>query len=139
MRTYSRASRFLVAVAAVALVATGVGTADDKPKEPKEEKKLTVMQRKLKFSQMVLEGLATNNFDKIGKGGEGLVECVQDATWKINETEKYLLYSNDFQRRAEGLKKAAKDKNVDAAALAYVDMTLTCVKCHQYLREPAAR
>lgn len=136
MRTNTRARRGLVAVAAVALALTGVGRAAD---EPKDEKKLTVMQRKLKFSQMVLEGLATNNFDKIGKGGDGLIECVQHATWKINETEKYVLYSNDFLRRAEGLKKAAKEKNVDAAALAYVDMTLTCVKCHQYLREPAAR
>lgn len=136
MRTNTRARRVLVAVAAVALALTGVGRAAD---EPKDEKKLTVMQRKLKFSQMVLEGLATNNFDKIGKGGDGLIECVQHATWKINETEKYVLYSNDFLRRAEGLKKAAKEKNVDAAALAYVDMTLTCVKCHQYLREPAAR
>ena len=65
---------------------------------------------------------------------DGLIECVKDLTWKINETEKYLVYTNDFLRRAEGLKKAAKDKNIDAAALAYVDMTLTCVKCHQFLR-----
>jgi len=140
MRTTTRARRAVVAVAAVALALAGVGRADDKPKDEKtDEKKLTVMQRKLKFSQMVLEGLATNNFDKIGKGGDGLIECVQHATWKINETEKYVLYSNDFLRRAEGLKKAAKEKNVDAAALAYVDTTLTCVKCHQYLREPAVR
>lgn len=140
MRTTTRAGRAVVAVAAVALALAGVGRADDKPKdEKKDEKKLTVMQRKLLHSQGVLEGLATNNFEKIGKGADGLIECVQHATWKINETEKYVLYSNDFLRRAEGLKKAAKEKNVDAAALAYVDMTLTCVKCHQYLREPAAR
>lgn len=136
MSRFPRGAR--AAVAALALVlALGGGRADDKPKD--EPKKLTVMQRKLMHSQRVLEGLATNNFEKIGKGGEGLAECVQDATWKINETEKYLLYSNDFLRRAEGLKKAAKDRNIDAAALAYVDMTLTCVKCHQYLREPPAR
>jgi ribosome biogenesis protein Nip4 len=141
MRTTARAGRALVAVFAVALALTGAGrAADDKPKDgKKDEKKLTVMQRKLLHSQGVLEGLATNNFEKIGNGADGLIECVQHATWKINETEKYVLYSNDFLRRAEGLKKAAKEKNVDAAALAYVDMTLTCVKCHQYLREPAVR
>ena len=136
MRTTTRARRAVVAVAAVVLALAGVGRADDKPKD---DNKLTVMQRKLKHAQTVLEGLATNNFDKIGKGGEGLIECVQHATLKINETEKYVLYSNDFLRRAEGLKKAAKEKNIDSAPLAYVDMTLTCVKCHQYLREPAAR
>lgn len=124
----------LLAVA-LALVVTGTGRAEDKPKPKDESKKPTVMQRKLTHSQTVLEGLATNNFTKIGAGGEGLVECIKDATWKINETEKYIAFSTEFLRRAESLKKAAKDKNLDAAALAYVDMTLTCVKCHQYLRE----
>jgi cytochrome c556 len=124
-----------LALLALALAAalTGHARADEKPKE--EPKKLTLMQRKLLHSQAVLEGLATNNFEKIGAGGAGLLDCVNDATWKINETEKYLAHSADFRKRAEALKKAAKDKNLDAAALAYVDMTLTCVKCHQYLRE----
>ena len=27
------------------------------------------------------------------------------------------------------------DKNLDGAALSYVDMTLMCVKCHQHVRE----
>ena len=26
-------------------------------------------------------------------------------------------------------------ENLDACALSYVDMTLTCVKCHKYVRE----
>ena len=125
-------------VAATAVVLVGTGRADDKkpqPKEKAEPKKPTLMQRKLGFSQRVLEGLALNDFDKIRTGGDGLLECAKDATWKINETEKYLLYTNEFMRRAESLKKAAKDKNIDAAALAYVDLTLTCVRCHQHLRE----
>ena len=29
----------------------------------------------------------------------------------------------------------ARKKNLDAAALNYVDMTLTCVKCHNHVRE----
>ena len=29
----------------------------------------------------------------------------------------------------------AKAKSVDGAALGYVDMTLACVRCHQYTRE----
>lgn len=62
-------------------------------------------------------------------------EYVKDATWRINDTDKYLLFSNDFRRSAENLQKAAKDKKIDAAALAHVDMTLTCVRCHRYLRD----
>jgi len=123
-------------VAAAAVVSVGSGRAEDKPKPKADDpKKPTVMQRKLTHSQKVLEGLATNDFKKIDSGADGLIECLKDSTWKINDTDKYLLYSNEFLRRAEALKKAAKDKNTDAAALAYVDMTLTCVRCHQHLRE----
>ncbi|MBY0456428.1 MAG: hypothetical protein K2V38_03765 [Gemmataceae bacterium] len=124
---------FLVAAGAVVLV--GPGKADDKPKQKEEPKKLTVMQRKLLHAQKAIEGLATADFAKIGSAADGLTECAKDITWKINETDKYLMHTNDFLRRAESLKKASKDKNIDAAALAYVDLTLTCVRCHQHLRE----
>ena len=93
------------------------------------------MQRKLTNAQMVLEGLALEDFAKIRTGADGLMECYKDASWRINDTDKYKQYSNDFLTRIESLQKAAKDKKIDAAALAYVDMTLTCVKCHQYLRD----
>jgi hypothetical protein len=130
------------AVAAALIVAlVGIGQADDKPKpkDKDEPKKPTVMQRKLGHAQKVLEGLATNDFAKMNTAADGLLDCVNDETWKINETKKYLTFSNDFVHRVENLKKAAKNKNIDAAALAYVDMTLTCVKCHQYLREDTVR
>ncbi|MBX9579370.1 MAG: hypothetical protein K2X87_03600 [Gemmataceae bacterium] len=123
------------AIVAVAAFGVGHGRADDKPKPAEPEKKPTVMQRKLAHAQKVLEGLATEDYDLIGKNADGLIACVKDATWKIGRTDQYLLLSNDFTRGAEGLKKAAKEKKVDAAALAYVDLTLTCVKCHRYLRD----
>ena len=129
-----RAGSVVTVATALGLVLTGFGRADDKPKSKEEPKKLTVMQRKLLHSQAVLEGLAKKDFAKIDAGADGLLECLKDVTWKINETEKYLAHTKDFLTRVEGLKKAAKDKNIDAAALSYVDMTLTCVRCHQHLR-----
>jgi hypothetical protein len=136
----SRTTCVSVVVAAVLVAAVLVTPSRAEDKKPKEEpKKPTVMQRKLAHSQKVLEALAKKDFKALEAGADGLIECVKDATWKINETEKYLVYSSDFLRRAEGLKKAAKDKNIDAAALSYVDMTLTCVKCHQFLRADDVR
>ena len=41
----------------------------------------------------------------------------------------------DFQRSADSLAQNARDKNVDAAALSYMKLTLTCVECHKYVRE----
>ena len=132
-----------VTSAAVATLLIGVGPAQEKPRPADAAKKapagppkkLTVMERKLGHAQKVLEGLAKEDFDKIQTSADGLIVCVRDASWRINDTDKYLLFSDNFRRSVESLQKAAKDKKIDAAALAYVDMTLACVKCHRYLRD----
>ena len=51
------------------------------------------------------------------------------------QTEEYLKQSGDFRRAADALTKAAQEKNVDGAALAYLDMTMKCVNCHKYVRD----
>lgn len=94
-----------------------------------------LMTRKLENSQKVLEGLATNDFDKIAKHAEDLIQISKTADWKVVKTPQYEVFSNDFRRNAETLVRAAKEKNTDGAALAYVEMTLNCVKCHKYVRE----
>ncbi len=126
-----------VAYAVVAALLVGVGTAQEKPKpaDGPKKKKLTVMERKLGHAQKVLEGLATENYDTIRTSADGLIECIRDASWRINDSNKYQMFSDEFRRSVEDLQKAAKDKKVDAASLAYVDMTLACVKCHRYLRD----
>src|ERR1700730_7247708 len=75
-----------------------------------------LMQRKLKASQRVLEGIALNNFEQIAKNGEELILISKDAEWKVLKTPMYELHSNEFRRNAEGLVRAAKDRNLDGAA-----------------------
>ena len=41
-----------------------------------------------------------------------------------------------FKQSADALAKAAKDRNADAASLAYVQLTLNCVNCHKFMRKP---
>ena len=106
------------------------GRADDKP-----DAKAKLMQRKLAESQKVLEGLALNDFEKIAKHAEELIEISKLAGWRVVKTPRYELYSNDFRRTAEDLVQKAKDRNLDGAALSYVELTLTCVKCHKHVRE----
>jgi hypothetical protein len=43
--------------------------------------------------------------------------------------------SHDFRRAAEAILQKAKERNLDGVALAYGDLTRTCVHCHQYLRD----
>ena len=124
-----------VVIVAIA-VAVGHGQASDAPKPAAPQpKKPTVMQRKLVHAQKVLEGIAVEDYDTVVKNAEELKQCVKDATWRIIDTEKYVMFSADFMGHLDNLQAAAKKKNADAAALAYVDMTLTCVKCHKYIRD----
>lgn len=94
-----------------------------------------LMRRKLAHAEKVLEGLAVNNFDLVAKHGDELIQVGKDTEWAVLKTPEYKLYSNDFRRNAERLVQQAKAKNTDGVALAYVDLTLTCVKCHQHVRE----
>lgn len=103
------------------------------PKEPANVGDL--MKKKLQYAQKVLEGVAVKDFDLIAKNAEELILISKEAEWKVFKTPRYEIYSNDFRRNAEALIKNAKDQNLDAAALSYVDLTLTCVKCHKYVRE----
>jgi hypothetical protein len=90
---------------------------------------------KLSYSHKVLEGVATRDFKMIADNAEELIAVSKGAEWKVLKTPSYEIHSNDFRRTAEDLIKNARDKNLDAAALNYVDLTLTCVKCHKYVRE----
>ena len=124
-----RVSFVLVALAALAYVPVPNGRAA--PPDKVQE----LMRRKLTQSQKVLEGIAVQDFDLIAKHAEELLVISKQAEWKVLKTPLYEVYSNEFRRNAEELIENAKKKNVDAAALSYVDLTLTCVKCHKHVRE----
>ena len=94
-----------------------------------------LMRKKLDQAQKVLEGIALNDFDKISRSGEELMLISKTVEWRVVKTPEYEIHSNSFRRAAETLMEKAKEKNLDGAALAYVDLTLSCVKCHKYVRD----
>ncbi len=95
------------------------------------------MQAKLKHSQQVLEGLALENYDTISKHGRELLVLSNAAQWQVFQTPEYANYSSEFRESAEGIVKAAKQKNLDGATLAFVSLTMRCVECHKYVRSVA--
>lgn len=128
----------MVTVIGSATSLTPVNSSEPQEKKapPKKvESKSDIMKKKLIQSQKLLEGLALQDFDKIGSAADELALLRKEAAWMIIKSKEYEIFSWDFSRQIEAAKRAAKAKNVDAAALAYVDMTLTCVKCHKYVRE----
>jgi hypothetical protein len=94
-----------------------------------------IMADKLKQSQKVLEGLAVADFKKIETSAERLIELTKTEEWLMYKSPRNELHTNEFRRSAEALIQKAKAKNIDGATLAFFDMTMTCVRCHQHVRE----
>jgi hypothetical protein len=93
------------------------------------------MRPKLEHSKAVLEGLALEKFGMIAKNAQALKDLSEAAEWRVSPTAAYLRYSGEFQRLADELIANAKEKDIDGATLAYVQLTINCVNCHKYVRE----
>jgi len=104
------------------------------PNAPRPNDVSAFMRVKLNLSQKVLEGIATEDFGLIAKSAQQLGLMAQDENWKVYQTPEYRTHSAEFQRIAANLTKAGQDKNVDSSALAYIQLTMTCVNCHKHTR-----
>src|SRR5438132_3177166 len=113
------------------LVAVPALSGDEK--EPTKLGKL--MRKKLESAQKLLEGLALEDYDKIAKHADELMDISKAVEWHVHKTPQYEVRSNEFRRALDGLLEKSKDKNLDGVSLAYVEMTLSCVKCHKYVRK----
>src|SRR5437660_11700920 len=102
-------------VAAIALLCGQGGelrrSAADQTKKPADEprnkatpkkegdKLAELMRRKLEYSQKVLEGLTTNDFDMIRKSADGLMIVSKSVEWRVLKSPEYELHSNEFRRK----------------------------------------
>ncbi len=103
--------------------------------EPGQVKKSTFMRLKLEPAKGALEGIALADFNMIAKHAGAIRNLMLDESWMVIQSEDYRRQSNEFRAIVEQLQKAAEDKNVDRATLAYVQMTIRCVQCHESLRK----
>jgi hypothetical protein len=115
----------LLLIGAVALRAQGKQQGDLK----------TFMRQKLVHSQRVLEGLTLEEYSLVAENAKAMKELSEDTRWRVSPDINYLRLSAEFQDLADELAQKAKEKNLDGATLAYVRMTLNCVKCHEYTRD----
>jgi hypothetical protein len=93
------------------------------------------MRQKLDHSKQVLEGLTVEDFAMIAKHATAMRELSEDARWRVSPNINYRRLSAEFQDLANELAAKAKERNLDGATLAYVKLTMNCVKCHQLVRE----
>ena len=102
---------------------------------PKADAVADFMRAKLGHSQRVLEGLSLEDYDLIARGAQELALASQASSWQVLQTEEYARQSSEFRRSCDSLRNAAKAKNLDGAALAWMEVTMKCIQCHKYVRD----
>ena len=130
----------VLAVAGVLLMAvSGAGQPADKPGEkgdPKLPTKKEIMAAKLKHTQDILAGVALSDPNKVADSAAELLRVSKAAAFlDAYKGDEYKFQTTTFRRAAEAVEAKAKDKNMDGVMVAYNDLTLSCVKCHQAMRD----
>jgi hypothetical protein len=132
----------LLAFATAGLFALSVGhglaqptkppvTTDSLPVPPEKD----AMKAKRERAHAVLDALTAGDPDALRRNAENLALIAEMRVFVTGyKTEEYQFQAKAFKHAADDLLTAAKAKNLDAAALAYADMTRTCVKCHTHFR-----
>jgi len=92
-----------------------------------------VMRVKLEHSQQLLGALVTSNWAELQRHSEELRRVAQDPAWTVLTTPEYVGQTTAFLRASEDLIDAAQRRDGEAASLAYVSMTMSCVQCHRYV------
>lgn len=112
--------------------------ADDaaKPKveKPVNQELRAFMRTKLKASNQILEGLALEDTGLIEEGAKTLAEMSSVEKWRVSQDAMYRQFSTEFNRNANKLLEAAKERNIDRAALRWMDTTMSCIECHRFVR-----
>ena len=93
------------------------------------------MRAKLSHIQKVLEGLLTEDFDLMIVHSQKISLLTRALGWHMLESTEYAERSTEFRRSVNQLTQEAKKKDIDAAALAYIDVTMKCFQCHKYVRK----
>jgi cytochrome c556 len=122
-------------LAALILASLFAGTRSTCAQAEKESGVKESMRQKVAYSQQVLVGITQGDYGLIANNAEKLVELSNKTNWYSRQVPEYELFLNEFRRRAQEVREAGKQKNLDSASLAYVQMTLSCVSCHKFIRK----
>ncbi|OFV91847.1 MAG: hypothetical protein A3G76_13415 [Acidobacteria bacterium RIFCSPLOWO2_12_FULL_65_11] len=93
-----------------------------------------VMREKLTHSQKVLEAILTSDLKGLEDHSTALVNLTKTEGWAVLRSGEYQRQSAAFVHALDDLVASAKQKNLDAAAVQYMSMTMTCFECHRHIK-----
>jgi|SRR6478735_7447833 len=97
------------------------------------------MKKKLDYSQNILAAIATADFDKIVENAEAMRKLSGVEGFIRGRTPGYRTQLHFFEESADEIIRQAKNDNVEGTALAFTQLTVSCVNCHKQLRAEASK
>ena len=94
-----------------------------------------VMREKLAHSQKILEAILTSKFTLLESESTALAAVTELPAWTVLKGPEYQVQSEAFLKALRDLRSAAKERDLDAAAQRYTELTMTCFRCHRYMKD----
>ena len=93
------------------------------------------MRKKLDYTQEILAGIAIADYDRIAKNASAMRALSRIEGFVRGRTPGYRAQLQIFENATDELLRQAEKENVDGAALAFTQLTISCVNCHKQLRQ----
>lgn len=93
------------------------------------------MKKKLDYSQAILRGLATGDFETIKTNGVQMRLLNRVEGFVRRRNPRYRMHVRAFENICEDIVAQADEENLAGVTLAFNQLTVNCVNCHRSLRE----
>ena len=93
----------------------------------------SLMKAKAGYAHRLLDAVVLGELETVGDQAFRLKAIAETADWSVIDTPEYVRESDAFIRATERLQQSVASGNHQAVADAYVEVTLSCVRCHRYM------
>jgi hypothetical protein len=116
---------------------TGLASADDKDKESAKHAEKPVsfwMEKKMEYAQSILRGLATGDMETVASTAEQMRLLSKVEGFIRGKKPGYRTQLQVFELANREIERQAKADNLEGAAMAFHQLTTSCVSCHVLIR-----
>ena len=112
----------------------GLADCDDTKKESVEQAEKPVsfwMEKKMEYSQTILRGLATGDLEAVAAAAEQMRLLSKVEGFIRGKKPGYRTQLQVFELANREIERQAKANNLEGAAMAFHQLTTSCVSCHR--------
>lgn len=93
------------------------------------------MEKKLSYAQDILRGLATGELELVAERADQMRLLAKVEGWVRNRRPGYRAQFQAFEFANAEILRNARGENLEGSAMAFQQLTASCVSCHKMLRD----